>query len=51
MNPYDPCVWNKIMGKYQMTTMFDIDDLLMVHPKSYIVTLDINDLEQAYAKR
>ena len=51
MNPYDPCVWNKIVGKHQMTTMFPTDDLLMVHPKSYIVTLDINDLEQAYVKR
>ena len=51
MNPYDPCVWNKMVGKYQMTIMFHIDDLLMSHMKPEIVTLYIKKLEQEYGKR
>ena len=51
MNPYDPCVWNKMVGNHQMSIMFHIDDLLMAHNKSHIVTLFIKKLEQAYAKR
>ena len=51
MNPYDPCVWNKMVGKGQMTIMFHIDDLLMAHKHSHIVTLFIKKLEQVYGKR
>ena len=51
MNPYDPCVWNKMVGKHQMTIMFHIDDLLMAHKHAHIVTLFIKKLEQVYGKR
>ena len=51
MNPYDPCVWNKMVGKYQMTIMFHIDDLLISHMKPETVTLYIKKLEQEYGKR
>ena len=39
MNPYDPCVWNKMVGNHQMSIMFHIDDLLMAHKKSHIISL------------
>ena len=29
MNPYDPCVWNKMIDGKQMSIMFHIDDLLL----------------------
>ena len=51
MNPYDPCVWNKMVGKEQMTIMFHIDDLLMAHKHAHIVTLFIKKLEHVYGKR
>ena len=51
MNPYDPCVWNKMVGGKQMTIMFHIDDLLMSHLLPHIVTLFIKKLEQEYATR
>ena len=51
MNPYDPCVWNKPIGKHQMTIMFHIDDLLMAHMHPHIVTLFIKKLEHVYGKR
>ena len=51
MNPYDPCVWNKPVGKHQMTIMFHIDDLLMAHVHPHIVTLFIKKLELVYGER
>ena len=51
MNPYDPCVWNKKVGKHQMSIMFHIDDLLMSHKHPHIVTLFIKKLEAVYGKR
>ena len=51
MNPYDPCVWNKMVDGKQMTIMFHIDNLLMSHKHPHIVTLFIKKLEQQYAMR
>ena len=51
MNPYNPCVWNKMVGKHQMNIMFHIDDLLMSHKHPHIVTLFIKKLEAVYGKR
>ena len=51
MNVYDSCVWNKMVGKYQMSIMFHINDLQMSHMKPEIVTLYIKKLEQEYGKR
>ena len=50
MNPYDPCVWNKMVGGKQMSSMFHIDNLLMSHKLPHIVTLFIKKLELEYAK-
>ena len=51
MNPYDPCVWNIMVGRDQMTIMFHIDDLLMSHKKAEIVTRYIKLLTEEYGKR
>ena len=50
INPCDPCVWNKMIGKYQITIMFHIDDLLMSHVRAEIVTKYIEMLEEEYGK-
>ncbi len=31
MNPYDPCVWNKIMEKKQIMIFFHVDDCKVLH--------------------
>lgn len=52
MNPsYDPCVWNKMVGKHQMPIMLHIDNLLMSHHHPHIVTLFIKKLEDVYGKQ
>jgi hypothetical protein len=51
MNPYDPCVWNKIVNGKQLTILFHIDDLMMSHKSPNIVTLYIRKLEREYATR
>lgn len=51
MNPYNPCVWNKMVGKHQMSSMFHINDLLISHHHPHIVTLFIKKLEDVYEKR
>ena len=51
MNPYDPCVWNKMVEESQFSIMFHIDDLLMCHALSHVVTSYIKKLEQEYGKR
>ena len=48
MNPYDACVWNKIVNGTQFTIMFHIDDLLMGHYNPNIVTLYIRKLQKEY---
>ena len=51
MNPYDPCVWNKMVDGKQMTIMFHIDNLVMTHKLLHIVTLSIKKLKQQYVTR
>jgi hypothetical protein len=51
MNPYDPCVWNKMVNGKQITIIFHIDDLMMSHKSPNIVTLYIRKLEKEYARR
>jgi hypothetical protein len=51
MNPYDPCVWNKMVNGKQITIIFHIDDLMMSHKNPNIVTLYIRKLEKEYASR
>ena len=51
MNPYDPCVWNRMVNGKQLTIIFHIDDLMMSHKNPNIVTLYIRKLEKEHAKR
>ena len=54
MNPYDPCVWNKMVGKYQMTIMFHIDDLVETDPikwKKHLVKEDGRDMIYAICNK
>ena len=37
VNPYDPCVANKIINGKQMTVCFHVDDLLMTHDKEGVI--------------
>lgn len=51
MNPYDPCVWNKTFTKYQVTTVFHIDNLLLSCKVSSMVTLLITKLQKEYGSK
>jgi len=46
MNPYDPCVWNKEVRKFQLSILFHIDDLLISHRHPEVVMLFIKKLEK-----
>jgi hypothetical protein len=48
MNPYDACVWNKMVNGKQFTIVFHIDDLLLSHLNPNIVTLYIKKLHKEY---
>jgi hypothetical protein len=48
MNPYDACVWNKLVNGKQFTIVFHIDDLLLSHLNPNIVTLYIRKLNKEY---
>ena len=50
MNPYNPCVWNKVVDDNQMTLIFHIDDILLSHRKSHVVTEYIKLLDGAYGQ-
>ena len=50
MNPYDPCVWNKLVDGNQLTLMFHIDDILLMHLLSQVVTEYIKKLDSRYSK-
>ena len=47
-NPYDPCVWNKIIGRKQCTICFHVDDFKISHVKSEVDTDMIACLRQEY---
>jgi hypothetical protein len=38
LNPYDPCVANKIIGGHQLTVCWHVDDLLIGHKDRNVVT-------------
>jgi hypothetical protein len=48
MNPYDACVWNKLVNGKQFTIVFHIDDLMLSHMNPNIVTLYIRKLQKEY---
>ena len=50
LNPYDPCVANKMVNGKQMTVCWHVDDLKMFHAKEDVLTAFINRLEGIYGK-
>jgi hypothetical protein len=50
INPYDPCVANKIVGGKQMTVSWHVDDLKVSHSEEKTVTEFMEWLEMQYGK-
>jgi hypothetical protein len=48
MNPYDPCVWNKMIEKKQITICFHVDDCKVSHKLARVVDKAIKWLCQDY---
>jgi hypothetical protein len=48
INPYDPCVANKMIDGSQMTICWHVDDLFLGHAKPTVVTTFLNWLSQRY---
>ena len=46
MNPYDPCVWNKMVLIKQLTLLFHVDDVLMNHESTRVITDHVKFLDQ-----
>jgi hypothetical protein len=48
MNPYDPCVWNKIIEMKQITICFHVNDCKVLHKLARVVDEAIKWLRQDY---
>ena len=48
MNPYDPCVWNKIINGKQCTILFHVDDCKISHVESKVLDDTIEWLRRDY---
>ena len=48
INPYDPCVANKIIDDKQMTICFHVDDCKLSHRDPKVMDSMINFLRQEY---
>ena len=48
LNPYDPCVANKMIGGKQMTVCFHVDDCKLSHKKIHVVNKIIEYLRKEY---
>jgi hypothetical protein len=48
LNPYDPCVANKMVNRYQMTVSWHVDDLKISHIDSNEVTKFIEWIKEKY---
>jgi hypothetical protein len=50
MNPYDPCVWNRMIDGKQMTVAFHVDDMKISHKDPKHVNDVIERLRKIYGK-
>ena len=50
LNPYDPCVANKVINGHQMTICWHVDDLFMSHQKTKVIQDFVDYLERIYGK-
>jgi hypothetical protein len=48
INPYDPCIANKMIDGFQLTVCWHVDDLLLGHIKPTVVTKFLDWLSQRY---
>jgi hypothetical protein len=48
MNPYNPCVWNKIVEKKQITICFHVNDCKVLHKLARVVDKAIKWLRRDY---
>ncbi len=48
MNPYNPCVWNKMIKKKQITICFHVDDCKVLHKLARVIDKTIKWLCQDY---
>jgi hypothetical protein len=48
MNPYDPCVWNKIINSKQCTICFHVDDCKISHVSAEVLDNIIAWLHEEY---
>ena len=45
-NPYDPCVWNKIVNGKQLTICFHVDDCKLLHVSPQVIDKTIEWLRE-----
>ena len=50
VNPYDPCVANKMVGGKQLTISWHVDDVKVSHVSSRVVTQFISWVQKEYGK-
>jgi hypothetical protein len=48
MNPYNPCVWNKMIKKKQITICFHVDNCKVLHKLAQVVDEAIKWLRQDF---
>ena len=48
LNPYDSCVANKIVDRHQLTVVWHVDDLKILHQNENVVTRMITWLRKTY---
>jgi hypothetical protein len=48
MNPYDPCVWNKMIQKKQITICFHVDNCKVLHKLARVIDEAIKWLHRDY---
>ena len=51
MNPYEPCVWNKMTMDKQLTLLFHAGDVMMIHSLSQILTEHIIFLDKGHVHK
>ena len=50
INPYDPCVANKIVDGAQLTVVWHVDDLKVIHLDGGVVTRMVSWLKKTYER-
>ena len=50
INPYDPCVVNKVIGGSQCTICWYVDDTKILHSDSKVVDSVISNIESKFGK-